>query len=668
MFNRYSTRTICEVAVMDKNKSIVIFGATQSGKTTLLGYLSTAMLRHPQFNEEVFKNLKLVRNLTREDDFHIGNPSNPINVNSDIILPSFVSLDRDELRKFAGSEAGTEGSTKRLHRKRLSLCVSERDELIDGQDENENMSCVFVDMPGFRQRLSDRYSSFFEGNIGIAVVKITEVLELHSILMGKEFDDSARRESLEKRLFDPMRIWCDYRSPSCLVIVLSQIDQRLPKDMSAECAIKHQIEDIQNAIDCIEVYTGRFSRGVKIPISPISLRLSKEPNIKKHQRMSVFFRRIEENIYAAPSDKQLPGSGTFISCLKSVIPSYVPGEDRAFSMASVYRIMRTKVGNSTKPVLAVLALHGNVHRNDSVVLGPVREQQSGEIAFVKCSISSIKADGAQEPSEALLEGNAGGLIFREIQNIESGKIYTINPVVRKSELKILKTTILYCGDSEKNLLQGDLLELELYKDDYFDIFGRLDEIYNDIIQSIMPYDELSLFWHGKQIRVNVVEVVFRLDKVCLSVVAAKSERFNAPKFVLPCDAGGMIKNCDNVLLGLPSSLYAAVPNRKKGSKEPGLFTYVSAIVTGLKNSRNYSAVDVKASSALSLNTILSGWVHVEEETMDASEMCRLRVNIRDEQKKNDMDSILIQISRGIRKCYSRFAYHNYGGVNLTLIT
>lgn len=73
-------------------------------------------------------------------------------------------------------------------------------------------------------------------------------------------------------------------------------------------------------------------------------------------------------------------------------------------------------------------------------------------------------------------------------------------------------------------------------------------------------------------------------------------------------------------------------------------------------------------SALSLNTILSGWVHVEEETMDASEMCRLRVNIRDEQKKIDMDSILIQISRGIRKCYSRFAYHNYGGVNLTLIT
>ena len=61
--------------------NIVVFGATQTGKTTLLGYLATSMLRHPQFNEEVLKNLKLIKKLTTKDDFSIGNPCNPIRIN-----------------------------------------------------------------------------------------------------------------------------------------------------------------------------------------------------------------------------------------------------------------------------------------------------------------------------------------------------------------------------------------------------------------------------------------------------------------------------------------------------------------------------------------------------------------------------------------------------------
>ena len=95
--------------------NVVIFGPTQSGKTTLLGYLATGMLREPQFNEDVFGKLKLIKSLSIDDEFNVGNPSSPDNVNKDVILPSCFCLDRYELRKFR--ESYTEGTTKMLHRK-----------------------------------------------------------------------------------------------------------------------------------------------------------------------------------------------------------------------------------------------------------------------------------------------------------------------------------------------------------------------------------------------------------------------------------------------------------------------------------------------------------------------------------------------------------------------
>lgn len=109
--------------------NIVIFGAPHSGKTTLLGYLSTAMLRHPQLNDEILERLKLIRGLGMKDVFHIENPYDPVNINKDIILPSFVSLDRDELRKFKDKKDHTIGGSKRIHRKQLTLCISERKEI-----------------------------------------------------------------------------------------------------------------------------------------------------------------------------------------------------------------------------------------------------------------------------------------------------------------------------------------------------------------------------------------------------------------------------------------------------------------------------------------------------------------------------------------------------------
>ena len=208
--------------------NIVIFGAPHSGKTTLLGYLSTAMLRHPQLNEEILQRLKLIKKLGMKDCFRIGDPYNPVNVRKDIILPSFVSLDRDELRKFVEDESSIGGS-KRLHHKQLTLCMSDRKDMWNGQNENENISCTFIDLPGFRQRISDKYRGFFEGDIGLAVLDIGEVIKLDNALKHSSYNNDNQNliYKQERKLFEPVRIWCDYRSPAQLLIVLSKIDQVL---------------------------------------------------------------------------------------------------------------------------------------------------------------------------------------------------------------------------------------------------------------------------------------------------------------------------------------------------------------------------------------------------------------------------------------------------------
>lgn len=646
--------------------NIVIFGATQSGKTTLLGFLCTAMLRNPQFNEEVFQNLKLIKSLTKGDEFSIGDPSNPINVCKEVILPSFVSLDRDELRKF--KDENVQGTTKRLHRKRLTICMSEQGAVENEQYENENASCIFVDMPGFRQRLSDKYRGFFEGNIGIAVLKLQEVLELNEIWNGpssKQNDEKA--EFLERRLFEPIRIWCDYRSPTHLVIALSQIDRSLSSKRNLEDSIKQQIDAISAAIDCIHLYTERFDRGFDIPICPISIKLESESNTKPNPKMSVFFHRKQENIYAKikPELPKLPGSGTFISCLKSVLSS-VAEPSRIFSMAIVYRPMKAIVENSPKTALNILALHGTIRKTETVVLGPIIDKKSGEVVYAKCNILSIKADGSENTSESLLEGNVGGLIFKSIIRLDSNCHYILDSSPKKSEIKLLKSSILSTG----KVLKGDLIELEIYKSDYYTTNGNIDEIYNKILPSVMPFDSNFIFWYGKKIAINISEIDFQDEKIRLSVIVSKSEYTAVRHFALPCDENGKILNQDNVLLAIPESHYSFKSRQAKRiigleNETPEQYTYISVNVVGLKNSEEFHTVEFMANRSMDFKTKLDG-VHVEAKNI-GDEIDTFYVPLKSNRKQIDIYSVLTKIGKNVRKSYSRLSYRTQGGVMMKLL-
>ena len=640
--------------------NIVIFGATQSGKTTLLGYLSTAMLRNPQFNEEVYQNLKLIKTLTIDDEFNIGNPSNPEKVHRDVILPSFVSLDRDELRKFRGQN--TEGTTKRLHRKQLTICMSEN-YTESGQEETENISCAFVDTPGFRQRLSDQYRGFFEGDIGVAVLKLQEVIKLFDMLQRR---DSTSEEilTLERRLFEPIRIWCDYRSPARLVIVLSQID-RISRDRENN---EFFINSLQKGVECVHLYTDGARKGKSIPISPISIKLNMVPNTKKMRRMSQFFIREAENIYTCPvwGSCENVGDGTFISCLKGVLPEPETSKSRAFSLASADRIMRTKVGNVTRPVLSVLPLHGSIHSSDSVTLGPILDKNLNEVIYANCQISSIKADGARNLTDCLLEGNVGGIIFKRIQNTENAKQYHIDSVSKNSEIKLLKSTVLFSGEA----LKGDLLELEINKDEYLTVYGNLDEIYAEILPSIMPFDQVYLFWHGKKVSVNIVEIAFLENKCKLTALISYNERNICNHFAMPCEINGKPKYRDNVLLAISESIYSAKEReeqkRDQQSENAQIYTYVSTVVTGLKKSSSFQSIKIEGSHYLYLDSIFDGSAHIEKKTTEKGTDSFL-IPITNKKGSISIDSVLGMINQRMKKELHRLAYRQSGGVKLTLL-
>lgn len=635
--------------------NIVIFGATQSGKTTLLGFLATAMLRHPQFNEEVYTKLKLIKKLTINDDFSIGNPRNPVNVNKDIIFPSFVSLDKNELKKFTNES--TIGTTKRIHRKQLSLCMS--DSTVNSQNENENISCTFVDLPGFRQRLSDKYRGFFEGDVGIAMLKLREILEFNHLL-GSECTTEVMDKiyDYENRLFEPIRVWCDYRSPSRLVIVISQIDQSLNNaSEDSGAAIQSQINDIEKAVSCIKEYIKRFNRDVDIPICPISIKITASKNEKKNQRMNVFFHREGENIYEKPKDKILPGSGTFISCLKKVMPVHEKKDECGFFMANVNQVMKAIVNGTPNTALNVRALHGTISKSDIIKFGPIVDKRSNTVSYAQCTISSIKADGADKPSGVLLEGNVGGIIFSDVRELYGNHRYCFSYKEQESEISILDSTILYNG----KLKQGNIVELEIYMRDYITINGNIDDIYNRVLRSLMPFDQVYLFWYGKMVSVNIVEILFLEDKVVLSAIISKDEQKSLRLFATLCDEDNIIKFSDNVLLAIPRSYYSSMSPKNIQNK----FTYVSCSISDIKNEEDFDLIQIESEVGMCLCSVLCDIVHFDCE--EDKNKVLINIPIKSPPKRIDIYSILTRVGKNMKKWFSRSGYRQLGGVNIKLI-
>lgn len=646
--------------------NVVIFGPADSGKTTLLGFLSTAMLRGTAFNDEVYKKLKMIKKICRTDDFRIGDVRNPEFVKEQLILPAFVSLDLDELRKFREEEESM-GTTKRLHRKKLIICMSEESTAGSHSDyTNENISCTFVDTPGHRQRLSDKYKGFFEGDIGMAVLCAKDILSLSALDNDDNTIDKKKYSDKWNQLFEPLRIWCDYRSSKKLIIVISKIDQ-LGDDEEVNRA------EVNRAMKCLRQNLSLFTKQAEtIPITPISIRIIKEKNSKKNSRMSQFFKRKEINIYSAP-DKTL-GTGTLIQCLRMVLQQNDNPTERNFSLASVDRLMKATINNSEKTVLQIRSLYGDISKHDVVYLGPIRSRKTGEIAYARCAISSLKADGLDKLDEhafdKLIQGNVGGVLFSSVKDVDNNQQIRLHFNTKTTDYNILKTTIMYAGEIKK----GDIVKVKIFRQEHLLAYSLSeDTIYHEYLPKLMPYDSLFLYWYGKKIKVNVIEMSRELLKgtngelienaVCLSLLISPGEREQLLEFALPVDQEGALLHTDNVLIGIPESIFSSVPPQKWQQE---LYTYVSATICDIKRIAEYDSVTIISNPELDLNYYLAD--SEIQYHCDCDEYGQQFINVSFLAKDSHLkvNTTMLELGRMIRKTYRRLDYYQWGGFEMNL--
>lgn len=371
--------------------------------------------------------------------------------------------------------------------------------------------------------------------------------------------------------------------------------------------------------------------------------------------MSVFFHRVEENVY---KDDQLPGSGSFISCLKKVMIPIENNSNLVFSMGSVYKAMKAIVNGAPQTALNVRAVHGSIHLSNKIMLGPIFDKKKNTVVYTQCDISSIKADGAKKISDVLFEGNVGGIIFKSIKDIKTNSSYDIHFIEKQSDISILDSTILFFGQ----IKEGDILKIEVPKKEYITINGGLDDIYSRVLHSLMPFDQVYLFWYGKIISVNIVEIAFKNDRVCLSAIISKCDLKSVNQFVLPINENEEIRHKDNILLAIPRTYYSTMPPEQVQNK----LTYVNCYISDIKNSTDYDIVKIKSSSSMCICSVLTEIVHFEC-SENEKEFDIISIPIKNISGTIDIYSILTKVGRNIRKWFSRQAYRQYGGVEIQLL-
>ena len=167
--------------------NVIVFGPVQSGKSTLMGYIASSYLSDRLFADEAYEIDKRIRKLGISD------------VKKELILPGFLSLDKDELVDMSNLDPNGIGTTKRVHRKRIHF---ESNKSIFSKD------LTFIDTPGIRDHRGDQYGCMFEGNIGLYVVSAIDVQRYLSLR-----SDNKKKLSIEKRkMFAALQFWVIIRA------------------------------------------------------------------------------------------------------------------------------------------------------------------------------------------------------------------------------------------------------------------------------------------------------------------------------------------------------------------------------------------------------------------------------------------------------------------------
>ncbi len=168
---------------------ITVFGPTHSGKSTLMGYISTFQFDDQQYKGQL-KEIRKKIQITGESYYQ------------DMALAYFFDTGLDERHKYTSDNESSIGTTKRIH-------------IIEGVDTD----ITYIDTPGSDAEMSNKYNGQFMGEYGIYIVETGLFEHLREYSSMEEYRD------IKKRIFAPLFLWNAYKEISNVIMVISKFDQ-----------------------------------------------------------------------------------------------------------------------------------------------------------------------------------------------------------------------------------------------------------------------------------------------------------------------------------------------------------------------------------------------------------------------------------------------------------
>lgn len=482
--------------------NVVIFGATQCGKSTLAGYIASSTRGDAEFNQAVLRNKRYI------EDMEIGG------FKDEMAYVSFVSMDRDELRRSAHQD--TIGTTKRIHRKRI---------IAKGNGCEQAQKLILIDTPGVRSCAEGRYTGIFEGDVGICLLSAADLMGYaEGVRSHWEGCDPRKKFHFEKRLFDAIRFWCIYKGSDNLVIAISKVDM-----------LNYDPDWIQDLSDLVSGVLKGY--GIKtIPIVPIAVCLNGAPGN---------YVRGEYNVFSSDEEDKalMPLAFKRVRAIKAANQEGTEGSTVARNIfASVNRLCKIK--NGPGYALRVKILAGTVFHNSALIIGPVRTK-TDETVLLSGSIKSLKEEGDEKTSGQLTTGTIGGIAFSDLYADEDARSLSAFPKTRAQDItqfRILKTTIL----TNSAVKMGDIIELTVADEE-------LNESARLAIEAILPKDTIQFLWFGKKLSGHVVSLYQEHGRWHMSLynVDPDYRKANGPFMVPVANERGVLDIECPVILQLP---------------------------------------------------------------------------------------------------------------------
>lgn len=397
----YLTRILWE-DVMTMN-NIVVFGAVQSGKSTLIGYLASAHMSDKTFAIEANEIKKRIR-------------KQGVFPKTELILPGFLALDRDEM--IDNKDEYSLGTTKRIHRKKVYL-------EIDSSIFSNHFT--FIDTPGNRAKKREQYGCMFEGDIGLCVISAIDIRQYLSL--NKQ--DQIKKRIEARRLFAPLQFWSEFRGTDRLIVVLTKTDFFLNES--------DELEQIYISLrELVKTYTGQI-----VPIVPTNIQLT---------YTGEFPSRIEGNISRKDEKLIWYHGDTLLEELKKKIVIQKPRQKAPFQIAAAKQIR--KIPNTSNLALKIQCIYGDLGKDDNLVLGPILNKEREQI-FLQATVKSLKIEDG-ETTNQLSEGVIGGVIFKSLSNYGSRSAN-----VSLADYALSPTTVLI----SQQFCSGNVICLHVKKDE-----------------------------------------------------------------------------------------------------------------------------------------------------------------------------------------------------------